>query len=341
MRSHNLLPVFSTLAAFTLAWFRRKHGHAPAMKSARALPLLCSLALLAIPLRAQTIPGGVNVPLTGGSITATSDPDSSSGVDTTSFFAAPGYTITNLVGDEGGDGIGYSCVLFNGICTPAVIASVMVSYNGLVDFPPNGAMQVNGQTFGMWGFPSFGATNFNSLVEPNGSLTVWGSAAAGGSIGECNLLNDCFSIPNEVIFVFGSTKWQYNAHLSPDELYPGTYDFQFMVISSLNTTSTTLTAAPNPSTFGQTVTLTAIVTPLTGGIPTGTVGFNEEGTTNLGQSAVNRSGVATFTISSLTVGQHSFTATYSGDDSFTPSTSPVLTQQVNSRLSRCSRTACD
>jgi hypothetical protein len=92
-------------------------------------------------------------------------------------------------------------------------------------------------------------------------------------------------------------------------------------------TSTTLTSSQNPSQYGQAVTFTATVAPQYGGTPTGTASFFD-GTTNLGNSPVNGSGVATLTTSTLAIGTHSMTAVYNGDTNFVPSTSPVLYQVV-------------
>ena len=102
--------------------------------------------------------------------------------------------------------------------------------------------------------------------------------------------------------------------------------------ASLTATATALTSSPNPSKFGQTVTLTATVTDLPGfdkGTPTGTVSFFD-GTTKIGTSNVNTSGVATLTITTLLVATHSITATYSGDTNFVTSTSPAVQQVVQS-----------
>jgi hypothetical protein len=54
-----------------------------------------------------------------------------------------------------------------------------------------------------------------------------------------------------------------------------------------------------------------------------------DGATLLGTGNVNASGQATFTTSSLAVGAHTISATYSGDSNFNGSTSSALTQQVN------------
>ena len=92
--------------------------------------------------------------------------------------------------------------------------------------------------------------------------------------------------------------------------------------------TTTLAASPNTSTAGQTVTLTATVTPdvRSTDTPTGTVRF-EQGTTVLGTAPLN-DGVATFAISTLAVGSHSIAAVYSGDANLATSTG-VTTETVN------------
>jgi large repetitive protein len=90
------------------------------------------------------------------------------------------------------------------------------------------------------------------------------------------------------------------------------------------TTTTALTASPNPSTPGQSVTFTATVKVALGsGTPTGTVTF-KDGMTVLGTSPLAAGGTATFTTSSLTPGSHSITAVYNGDTNFAGSTSAPL-----------------
>ena len=95
-------------------------------------------------------------------------------------------------------------------------------------------------------------------------------------------------------------------------------------------TSTALSSATNPSVFGQSVSVTATVTataPSTG-TPTGSVNFFD-GATNIGTAALNGSGVATLSTSSLSVASHSITAVYVGDASFATSTSSAVSQVVN------------
>ncbi len=83
-----------------------------------------------------------------------------------------------------------------------------------------------------------------------------------------------------------------------------------------------LLSSQNPSSFNQAVTFTATVTPRDQGTPTGTVGFYD-GTTSLGNSTLDPSGIVSLTTSALAVGIHSITATYSGDQVFAQNTSTV------------------
>ncbi|OIK23974.1 hypothetical protein VT52_029800 [Streptomyces malaysiense] len=94
------------------------------------------------------------------------------------------------------------------------------------------------------------------------------------------------------------------------------------------TTTTALSSAPNPSTVGQTVSLTATVTVVApgGGTPAGTVSFFD-GATLLGTGTLS-GGVATFSTSALTAGSHALTAAYGGSSAYTASTSPVDTHTV-------------
>ena len=94
-------------------------------------------------------------------------------------------------------------------------------------------------------------------------------------------------------------------------------------------TATTLTSAPNPSFFGDGVTLTATVSvpPPGAGVPTGTVTFTD-GTTVLGTGTLNAADQATFTTAGLQVGTHSIAATYGGDVDFLASTSTSQSQLV-------------
>jgi hypothetical protein len=93
-------------------------------------------------------------------------------------------------------------------------------------------------------------------------------------------------------------------------------------------TTTAVSSSVNPSVFGQTITLTAEVTPGISGIgaPTGWVTFCD-GTVKL-QTIQVMNGAASMTISSFVIGTHTITAKYSGDSNFVGSVSPALNQVV-------------
>ena len=71
------------------------------------------------------------------------------------------------------------------------------------------------------------------------------------------------------------------------------------------------------------------------GVPSGSVTF-KDGATTLGTGTLSTSNgttVASFTTSGLGVGQHTITATYSGDGNFLAGAGATLTQYVNTNLS--------
>jgi hypothetical protein len=92
-------------------------------------------------------------------------------------------------------------------------------------------------------------------------------------------------------------------------------------------TTTRIASSLNPSSFGQSVTFTATVTAKDSGTPTGSVTFYS-GKTRIGSGQVSNN-TAKLTIRSLSVGNHSITAAYSGGSNFTGSTSSPLNQVVD------------
>lgn len=98
-------------------------------------------------------------------------------------------------------------------------------------------------------------------------------------------------------------------------------------IVNLDPTTTGLSSSANPSTSGQSVTFTARVTSTFGAIPDGEPVIFFDGTVQLA-SVPLAAGVATYTTSSLRLGQHAIKATYGGDSTFA-SSSKSLTQTVH------------
>jgi len=99
-------------------------------------------------------------------------------------------------------------------------------------------------------------------------------------------------------------------------------------VVNLYPSSTSVSSSLNPSTYGQGVTLTAMVTATAPGAPTGTVAF-KNGTTSLGTATLNTSGLATLTKTNIPAGTDSITAVYNGDAETAKSTSAALVQTVN------------
>jgi hypothetical protein len=111
---------------------------------------------------------------------------------------------------------------------------------------------------------------------------------------------------------------------------PATSVVLYVYVSSpsILPTTTTLSATPNPVTPGQPLRLSAVVASTSAGAtPTGTVTFYD-GSTSLGYASVGAGGVATYTTSTLTSGYHLLHAVYSGDVTYSSSTSPNITATV-------------
>jgi probable HAF family extracellular repeat protein len=92
--------------------------------------------------------------------------------------------------------------------------------------------------------------------------------------------------------------------------------------------STTLSSSLNPSVLGQSVTITAAVNSIAGPPPNGEEVVFKQGTTVLATVPLT-GGVASFTTSTLIVGQHKIVATYAGDTIYAASKSLILTQVVD------------
>jgi len=119
-------------------------------------------------------------------------------------------------------------------------------------------------------------------------------------------------------------------------VYPGDANFATSTskpvsqVTSKATSTTTLTSSQNPSSYGQSVTFTAMVAPQFSGTPAGSVNFYN-GTVLLYWAPLV-SGMASFTTTKLAVGTASITVVYSGNGSFLTSTSTALNQVVNQTI---------
>jgi probable HAF family extracellular repeat protein len=118
--------------------------------------------------------------------------------------------------------------------------------------------------------------------------------------------------------------------------YSGDSEFSRSTSTSVDETvvpdGTTVSVASlsGPAGVGQPVTFSARVSPVApgGGTPTGSVTFLD-GSTTLGTVALS-GGVATFTISTLSLGGHAITAVYGGSTDYLAGTSAPLEQTIGS-----------
>jgi hypothetical protein len=123
------------------------------------------------------------------------------------------------------------------------------------------------------------------------------------------------------MLVTGSLSVTSNA---PDS--PGIVNLSGQVLA-VQPTQATLTSSANPATLGTAVTFTAVVSNAQPIAATGTVNFFD-GVVQIGSAALNATGVAAFSTSTLTTGSHSITAVYGGDSQNGAATSPALAESI-------------
>jgi len=128
-------------------------------------------------------------------------------------------------------------------------------------------------------------------------------------------------------YVTGNTSSTDFPTLNPLQAHLNGLSDGFVAKISVATTTTTLTSSPNPSTKGQEVTFTAVVTASNGSPPNGeTVTFKNYGSV-LGTGTLS-GGSAVFKTSALPVGVAKITAVYVGDKTLGGSTSNPVKQVV-------------
>jgi hypothetical protein len=137
------------------------------------------------------------------------------------------------------------------------------------------------------------------------------------------------SVNGNVIFTTPrpTQKHTYQAISNGDAVYASGKSNSFMINPTVATPTVILTVAPSPATVGQLVTLKAVVsTAITGIPPTGSVKFSVSNV--VVGTAVISGGVATFSISTMTLGTHTVVATYLGDGNYLPATSNSIKETI-------------
>ncbi len=172
------------------------------------------------------------------------------------------------------------------------------------------------------------SVTFTASVSVDGEATLTGTVSFyDGStlLGTVTLVNNAASFTTSSLSLGTHT---ITAVYSGDDDFNGSTSGGLTLTVQMAPTSTYLESSSQTASAGTPVTFTAyIYSDSEGGpTPTGTVSFYD-GSTLIGTGTVVN-GVATFTTSSLSVGDHTITAVYSGDDANDGSTSQSLDQTI-------------
>jgi len=269
-----------------------------------ALSEMVSVAPLSITINSFSRQYGQTNPQLGGTISGLQNGDNiTANYNTIATPPSPvgSYSITATLSDPNGKLANYAVKTTNGTLT-ITPAPLMIAANNRI--------KTYGQAIAFAGneFTSSGLLNADSVASV--TLASAGAAASASVAGSPYVITPTAAVGTGL----------------------GNYSINFVngtltVIQA--STITALTASPDPSNFGQSVTLTATVAPVApgAGTATGKVTFFD-GSTALGTSILSTADVATFSTSALAAGNHSLTATYSGDPNFSGSSSSAQGDQV-------------
>ncbi|MCW2799039.1 MAG: hypothetical protein JWQ70_511 [Aeromicrobium sp.] len=165
----------------------------------------------------------------------------------------------------------------------------------------------------------------NGAGDPSGTVTFF---AGGEQIGSPVAVVDGSATSSTTSLDAGTH--EITATYSGDDDFAGSSTSIDQAVAAAATT-TTVSSSPNPSVFGQSVSVHAEVTPVSPatGHPVGTIKFNVDDGANVIYVDLT-DGAADSTLNGLAVGDHTIKATYlSGDTNFVTSTSAPRTQTVN------------
>ncbi|PZR72456.1 MAG: hypothetical protein DLM73_13150 [Chthoniobacterales bacterium] len=175
---------------------------------------------------------------------------------------------------------------------------------------------------------SFGAMSDKTYGEPDFAVSAAASSglpvsfsATGNATVSGNTVH-LTGVGSATITASQAGNSNYNAASSVDQ--------SFTVARAATTVS--VSSNRNPSKFAESVTFTAGIGSNAAGTRTGTVQFKDGGA-NLGSpQTVNAGATASFSTSSLSLGTHTITASYSGDATFAPAVSALTGGQVVNAL---------
>jgi hypothetical protein len=173
------------------------------------------------------------------------------------------------------------------------------------------AIVTDANGFGVYGVPVVftAPTTGASGTFANGTNTVTVNSVAGG-------------LATATLFTAGATRGGFTVTASTTGVTTPASFTEMIAGSPVPVVTVSYSPTTNPTTYGQSITLKATLTPNTlgGNAASGTVVFSDNGTALNPSGATVSSGQATYTISP-SAGNHSYTAAYSGDQNFGMSTS--------------------
>ena len=204
----------------------------------------------------------------------------------------------------------------SGTCSITATRGTDSNYNATTSNTVSVTLNKAGQTitFANPGAKTYGTTPTLTATATSGLAPTFTSAT-----------NEVCTITSGGVLTFVTSG---NCSIDSDQAGNGNYNSALQVSQTFAVNKATATAGvtsgTNPITYGNSVTLSATVTPVAA---TGTVSFKDGATT---LATVNVSGgAASYTAAGLNAGSHGITVVYSGDANYNTATSSVLTQTVN------------
>ena len=252
-------------------------------------------------------PGGTVTFTQGSTILGSAAPSYGRAIITAAFSATGTYPVIATYSGDGSDGASTSAAL-NQVVTNIATTTTLTS---------SGSPSLAGQTvtFTATVTPNSGAIPDGETVTFNDSGAAIGTGAT--KSGVVTFATGALLAGTHVI----------TAVYAGDASYQTSTSKALLQVVNHNNSATTLVPSANPSVYGQALTLTATVTPVTGTVvPTGNVTF-KNGSSPIGSVALVN-GSAPFTTSALAAGSLALTASYSGDANYAAS-SAALTQVVS------------
>lgn len=213
--------------------------------------------------------------------------------------------------------------------------SLKATYNGATDYATSSSVPMSQQV-------QKASTNGTLTASPNPviagrSVTLIASVTSAGVVPTGNVT----FLDGATVLGTAALDAQGTATYTVSSLHPATHGLVASYAGDTNslpcsltvslvvqqaTTSTVLSASPNPSVVGTPLVLQATVTG-NGGTATGAVDFRD-GATDLGTGQLGSNGVASLTVSTLAVGAHTLTAVYLGDTNDGGSTATGISQSI-------------